>query len=160
MKREYPEHPIVGVSAVVFVDKSVLLVRRKQEPSKGHWSLPGGAVELGEGILDALARELKEELSIAVSVGGLVGVFDKIFHDHKNQVQYHYVLVDYWGWLVEGNPSPASDVSEVLLVPLDELDEFDADKELKDTIWKAYGAWREVFERGTKPRIPHPGKIN
>ena len=147
MKREYPERPIVGVSAVIFVDKSVLLVRRKQEPAKGQWSLPGGAVELGEGILEALARELREELSVNIVVGGLVGVFDKIFHDHKNQVQYHYVLVDYWGWLVEGKPTPASDVSEALLVPLDELGGFDVDQELKATIRKAYGAWQESLDR-------------
>ena len=138
MKREYPERPIVGVSAVIFVDKSVLLVRRKQEPAKGQWSFPGGAVELGEGILEALARELREELSVKIAVGGLVGVFDKIFHDRKNQVQYHYVIVDYWGWLVEGKPTPASDVSEVLLVPLDKLEEFDVDQELKETIRKAW----------------------
>lgn len=146
MKREYPDHPIVGVSAVIFVDKSVLLVRRKQEPAKGQWSLPGGAVELGEGILEALARELREELSVKIAVGGLVGVFDKIVHDHKNQVQYHYVLVDYWGWLVEGKPTPASDVSEALLVPLDELEEFDVDQELKETIRKAYGVWQERLD--------------
>ena len=146
MKREYPERPIVGVSAVIFVDKSVVLVRRKQEPAKGQWSLPGGAVELGEGILEALARELQEELSVKIAVGGLVGVFDRIFHDHKNQVQYHYVLVDYWGWLVEGNPSPASDVSEALLVPLDELEEFNVDQELKDTIRKACGVWQESLD--------------
>jgi len=146
LKREYPERPIVGVSAAIFVDKSVLLVRRKQEPAKGQWSLPGGAVELGEGILEALARELREELSVKIEVGGLIGVFDKIFHDHKNQVQYHYVLVDYWGWLVEGKPTPASDVSEALLVPLDELEEFDVDQELKETIRKAYGAWRESLD--------------
>lgn len=146
MKREYPERPIVGVSAVIFVDKSVVLVRRKQEPAKAQWSLPGGAVELGEGILEALARELQEELSVKIAVGGLVGVFDKIFHDHKNQVQYHYVLVDYWGWLVEGTPTPASDVSEALLVPLDELEEFDVDQELKETIRKAYGVWQERLD--------------
>jgi len=146
MKREYPEHPIVGVSAVIFVDKSVLLVRRRQEPAKGQWSLPGGAVELGEGILEALARELQEELSVKIAVGGLVGVFDKIFHDHKNQVQYHYVLVDFWGWLVEGTPTPASDVSEALLVSLDELEGFDVDQELKKTIKKAYDAWQKSLD--------------
>ncbi len=146
MKREYPERPILGVSAVIFVDKSVVLVRRKQEPAKGQWSLPGGAVELGEGTLEALARELQEELSVKVEVGGLVGVFDKIFHDHKNQVQYHYVLVDYWGWLVEGDLTPASDVSEALLVSLNELEEFDVDQELKETIRKAYGAWQKSLD--------------
>ena len=143
MKREYPEHPIVGVSAVIFVDRSVLLVLRNQEPARGKWSLPGGAVELGESILEALERELREELSVKIAVGGLVGVFDKIFHDHKNQVQYHYVVVDYWGWLVEGHPTPASDISDALLVPLDELEEFDVDQELKETVRKAYGSWQE-----------------
>ena len=146
MKREYPEYPIVGVSAVIFVDKAVLLVRRKQEPAKGQWSLPGGAVELGEGILEALARELQEELSVKIAVGGLVGVFDKIFLDRKNQVQYHYVVVDYWGWLVEGDPTPASDVSETLLVSLDGLEEFDVDQELKETIRKAYSVWQESLD--------------
>jgi len=154
MKREYPEQPIVGVSAVIFVNKSVLLVRRKQEPAKDQWSLPGGAVELGEGILEALARELQEELSIKIGVGGLVGVFDKIFHDHKNRVQYHYVLVDYWGWIVEGNPRPASDVSDALLVPLDELEEFDVDQGLKEAIRKAHGAWRESLD--ADKGIPQP----
>jgi 8-oxo-dGTP diphosphatase len=143
MKREYPEHPIVGVSAVIFVEKSVLLVRRNKEPAKDKWSIPGGAVELGESILEALARELQEELSVKIAVGGLVGVFDKIFHDHKNQVQYHYVVVDYWGWLVEGHPTPASDISDARLVPLDELEEFDVDQELKETIRKAYGLWQQ-----------------
>jgi len=94
-----------------------------------------------------LARELQEELSIKIAVGGLVGVFDKIFHNHKNQVQYHYVIVDYWGWLVEGNPTPASDVSEALVDPFDALEGFDVDQELKETIRKAYGLWQESLDR-------------
>ena len=58
MKREYPERPFVGVSAVVFYEQSVLLARRKQNPGRGQWSLPGGVVELGETLLEALRREL------------------------------------------------------------------------------------------------------
>lgn len=137
MKREYPEHPIVGVSAVIFVGQSVLLVRRINDPGKGQWSLPGGAVELGEGLLEALERELWEELSIKIEIGGLVGVFDRIIHDRKNQVQYHYVLVDYWGWITKGHPRPASDINEVQLVSLEELEGFHIDRELKETILKA-----------------------
>ncbi|MDQ1336657.1 MAG: 8-oxo-dGTP diphosphatase, partial [Thermodesulfobacteriota bacterium] len=86
MKREYPGHPLVGVAAVIFHDASVWLARRDQEPSRGLWSLPGGLVELGETHLEALARELREELGIAITVGGLVGVFDKIFHDPEGRV--------------------------------------------------------------------------
>jgi len=144
MKREYPKHPLIGVSAVIFDDASVWLARRDQEPAKGLWSLPGGMVELGEGHLEALARELREELSITIAVGGLVGVFDKIFRDPYNRVQYHYVVVDYWGWIAEGRPAPASDVSDVLRVPLDRLDAFDLDRELLETIRTAEKAWRKT----------------
>ncbi|MBW1735261.1 MAG: NUDIX domain-containing protein [Deltaproteobacteria bacterium] len=143
MGREYPEYPIVGVSAIIFKDKAVLLVRRGQEPGKGRWSLPGGVVELGEGHLEALERELREELSIKIEVGGLAGVFDKIFRDGKNRVRYHYVVVDYWGWLVQGEPAPASDVSEVKVVPLEELEEFETDRALKKIIRRAYHAWQQ-----------------
>ncbi len=144
MKRKYPEHPLVGVAAVIFDDASVWLARRDQEPARGLWSLPGGMVELGERHLEALARELQEELSITIAVGGLVGVFDKIFRDTHNRVQYHYVVVDYWGWITEGRPTPASDVSDVLLVPLDRLDAFDLGRELIETIRTAEKAWREA----------------
>jgi ADP-ribose pyrophosphatase YjhB (NUDIX family) len=81
MKREYPEGPIVAVSAVIFLEGSVLLARRNQAPGRGQWSLPGGAVELGESHLEALKRELREEASINVEIGGLIGVFDRIVQD-------------------------------------------------------------------------------
>ncbi|MGB9499961.1 MAG: NUDIX domain-containing protein [Dissulfuribacterales bacterium] len=72
MKREYPERPVVGVSAVIFHKQSVLLARRKQNPGRGQWSLPGGVVELGGTLLEALRRELLEEVSITIEVSGLV----------------------------------------------------------------------------------------
>ena len=143
MRREYPEHPLIGVAAVLFDDASVWLARRDQEPSKGVWSLPGGLVELGETHLQALARELQEELSITISVGGFVGVFDKIFRDDQGRVRYHYVVVDYWGLITQGRPTPASDVSEVVRIPLEKLDTFDLDRELIKAVRIAERAWRE-----------------
>lgn len=142
MNREYPEHPLVGVAAVVFDGDSVWLARRNQEPSRGRWSLPGGLVELGEGHLQALERELKEELGIALSVGGLAGVYDKIFYDPEGRVRYHYVVVDYWGWISQGCPTAASDVSEVRKIPLAHLDGWGLDRELLITIRTAETAWR------------------
>ncbi|MFH1490346.1 MAG: NUDIX domain-containing protein, partial [Pseudomonadota bacterium] len=99
MKREYPESPIVGVGAVIFKDNKVLLVKRAKEPGKGLWSLPGGALELGESLVDGLKREISEEVSIEIEVGGLVRVLDRILRDQEERVRYHYVIVDYWGWL-------------------------------------------------------------
>jgi ADP-ribose pyrophosphatase YjhB (NUDIX family) len=97
LKREYPKSPIVGVGAVIFDGASVLLAQRGQEPAKGTWSLPGGAVELGEKLVDALKREILEEIGIEIEVGGLVRVLDRIVRDGKKRIQYHYVIVDYWG---------------------------------------------------------------
>jgi len=149
MKREYPEHPLVGVAAVIFDEASVWLARRNQEPSRGLWSLPGGLVELGETHLQALSRELREELGITITVGGLAGVYDKIFRDPEGRIQYHYVVVDYWGWITGGRPTPASDVSEVCRIPLDQLDGFGLDRELLLTIRTAKTALRN--------RIPGAG---
>jgi 8-oxo-dGTP diphosphatase len=149
MKREYPEHPLIGVAAVIFDDASVWLARRNQEPSRGRWSLPGGLVELGETHLQALSRELREELGITITVGGPAGVFDKIFRDAEGRVQYHYVVVDYWGWITEGQPTPASDVSEVCKIPLGQLDGFGLDRELLLTIRTA--------ELALRNRIPGAG---
>jgi 8-oxo-dGTP diphosphatase len=137
LKREYPERPIVGVGAVIMDDQVVLLVRRKQEPGKGQWSLPGGVVNVGESLEEAIKRELLEEVSIQIEIGGLVGVFDRIIHDRQNRIQYHYVLVDYWGWTVSGNPKPGSDISAVQSVPLGELETLEIGSDLKDTILAA-----------------------
>jgi len=149
MKREYPEHPLVGVAAVIFDEASVWLARRNQEPSRGRWSLPGGLVELGETHLQALSRELREELGITITLGGLAGVYDKIFRDPEGRIQYHYVVVDYWGWITEGRPTAASDVSEVCRIPLGQLDGFGLDRELLLTIRTAETALRN--------RIPGAG---
>ena len=79
--RKYPDRPIVAVGAVILDGDRVLLVQRGQEPLKGEWSLPGGAVELGETLEEALVREVREETSLDVAVGPVVEVFDSIRRD-------------------------------------------------------------------------------
>ena len=64
MSRQYPKKPIVGVGAVILDDDRILLEQRKNEPSKGKWSVPGGLVELGESLEDAVVREVKEETGL------------------------------------------------------------------------------------------------
>jgi ADP-ribose pyrophosphatase YjhB (NUDIX family) len=94
--REFPPRPIVGVGAVVLDGDSVLLIRRGQEPLKGQWSIPGGAVELGERLDAAVAREVREETGLDVDVGPVVEVLDRIRpDDDPARPRFHYVLVDF-----------------------------------------------------------------
>ena len=113
--REYPTRPIIGVGGVVFLDGRVVLVKRRYEPLAGQWSLPGGAVEVGETLRDGLHRELREEIGIEARVGQLVELFDHITRDDGGRVRYHYVLADYLCHHVSGELRPGSDAEAVAL---------------------------------------------
>jgi mutator protein MutT len=93
--RLLPARPVIGVGAVVLDGDSVLLVQRGHAPLKGEWSLPGGAVELGETLAAALAREVLEETGIQIDVGPVVDVLDRLHRDEDGRLQFHYVVVDY-----------------------------------------------------------------
>lgn len=122
MGRHYPDQPVVGVAGVVLAGGRVLLVKRGSPPSQGLWSLPGGAVELGEGLRQACAREVAEETGLRVEVGPLVEVVERIFHDAQGRVEYHYVLLDYLcqGELID--PRAGDDAAEARWVELAALE--------------------------------------
>ncbi len=127
MRREYPEAPIVGVGAVVIDGTKVLLVRRSQEPLKGEWSLPGGALELGETLQQGVVREVLEETGLIVAPGGIIEILDRIILDRITQdeasarVRYHYVLIDFVCHVTGGVLGPATDAEEVQWVERDQL---------------------------------------
>ena len=122
--REYPDRPIVGVGGVIVDEGKVLLIRRKYEPLKGHWSLPGGMVEIGETLEAALTRELLEETGLAVDVGPVIEVFDRITQDEDRRVRYHFVLIDYLCWRADGALRAASDVDAAIWADPDDLAEY------------------------------------
>jgi len=89
--REYPSRPIVGVGGVVFVDGRVLLIKRRFEPLAGRWSLPGGALEVGETLAEGLAREMKEETGLDVKITELLGFKEVI----RPEFEYHTIIFFY-----------------------------------------------------------------
>ena len=123
--RAYPDRPFVGVGAVIVDDAArVLLVKRRFEPLAGQWSLPGGAVDVGETLQACVVREMLEETGLEVEVGPVIEVFDRIMHDADGRVQYHYVLVDYVCRPVGGTLTAGSDVADVAWVEAGALAEF------------------------------------
>ena len=119
--RRYPKRPILGVGAVIFEGDAILMVERGKEPLKGYWSLPGGAVETGERLCEAIAREVFEETSLMVEVGPLVEVFERLMPDASGDTEYHYVLLDYLCRVVAGTPEAGDDSSAVAWVRREEL---------------------------------------
>ena len=112
MQREFPSAPLVGVGAVIVEEGRVLLVRRGTEPLKGHWSLPGGLVELGEALSDGVKREVREETGLDVEPMELIELLDRI-HREADRVRYHYVIADYLCRVTGGTLLAASDADAV-----------------------------------------------
>jgi len=128
----------VGVGAVVFRGEEVLLVRRGQEPQKGSWSLPGGAVEVGETLTQAVLRELAEETGITADLLGVTAVLDRIYAEESGAVAYHYVLVDFAGEYRGGELRPGSDITEARFFPVTALPQEDLPPFTADVIRRAW----------------------
>ena len=138
MSRDYPERPIIGVAAVVIENDRIALVRRGRPPAYGQWSLPGGAVELGETLEKAVVREVSEEIGLEVEVLELVAILDRIFLDKDGQVQFHYVLLDFLCRRTGGKLLASSDAISCAQVPVSALAGYKLTKETREVINRAY----------------------
>jgi 8-oxo-dGTP diphosphatase len=105
------ERPVPAVSALIVDQGRVLLVKRGSEPNKDLWSLPGGAVELGETIKDALIREVREETSLEIEPTDVAGVRD-VISEGPEGIDFHYVVITFRARVTGGELAAGSDAAE------------------------------------------------
>ena len=125
MKRLYPNQPIVGVGTIIICNGKLLLEKRKNEPGKGKWSVPGGLVDLGESVEQTVIREVKEETGLEVEKPEHIDVVDNIIRDENGRVKYHFVIIDYFMRLKGGTLKAASDAEELKWVSLNDVEKYD-----------------------------------
>lgn len=143
VNRRYPAAPLVGVGVVVFNHQGeVLLVKRGKPPRAGEWSIPGGLIDLGERLTDAARREVTEECGITIAIGGFVATFEPILYDAAGEIEYHYVLIDYWATHIAGEAIAHDDALAVVWTPTAGLAEFALRSETTKVILDAYTAWQ------------------
>lgn len=107
-----PERPCLAVSAAIVRDGEVLVVRRARAPMQGLFTLPGGKVEGGETLTEAVQREVREETGLVIEVGGLAGYREAIVRDQADRVQRHFVILAFAARWLAGEPRPNEEIAE------------------------------------------------
>jgi 8-oxo-dGTP diphosphatase len=136
MKREYPEHPWIGVGAVIVRDRRALLIRRGQAPLLGEWSLPGGVLECGETLREAAIRETQEETGLTVEVAEMLGVYERVIRSDDGRVRYHYVMIDFLCRPVSGEAKAGSDAAQLGWFCREELAALGMTRDATDVVMK------------------------
>jgi len=147
MTRTYPQAPVCAVGAIVFRGDAVLLIQRGKPPAQGKWSIPGGAVRLGETLGDAVTREVREEVEMDVKPLWVGKVVDRIYTDSEGKIAFHYVIVDYVCEARAGQPQAGSDASDAGFFEIQKLDEMDMTEGTAEVIREVERRWRAMSER-------------
>lgn len=126
----YPSHPFVGIGVVVWRGDNILLVRRKNPPAQGQWGLPGGKQQIGETIMEAAVREVREETGIDIVPLNIITALDCISRDAAGRIEYHYTLVEVTAEYFEGDAKAADDALDVRWASLEEVEQLCVWKEI------------------------------
>jgi ADP-ribose pyrophosphatase YjhB (NUDIX family) len=116
MSRHYPDRPYLAVSAAIIRDGNVLIVRRARPPAEGFYTLPGGGVETGETLAEAIVREVREETAMQIEPVGLAGYREAIMRDTDGKVARHFVILPFAARWVAGEPRLNTELSDALWV--------------------------------------------
>jgi 8-oxo-dGTP diphosphatase len=119
--RTYPTRPYLAVSAAIFRDDRVLIVRRARPPAHGLYTLPGGGVELGETLEQAIIREVREETGLAITPLALVGFREAIARDAAGNVERHFVILPFAARWIAGEVALSEELAEAHWRKPDEL---------------------------------------
>jgi 8-oxo-dGTP diphosphatase len=110
--RSYPERPFLAVSAAIVRDGQVLLVQRARPPASGLYSLPGGVVEVGETLTEAVVREVREETSLTIEPVALAGFRESILRDADGRIERHFVILPFAARWLAGEPRLNEELSD------------------------------------------------
>jgi len=142
--REYPDRPILAVGTIVVKDGCVLLARRGKQPSYGLWSVPGGAVHLGEEVKAAALREIREECGIDVRLTDVIEIVERMVRDADGRIRYHYVIVDYLALWVDGDLTPSSEVLEARWVPPGDFPQYEMTRGSAEVVLRMLQAGKQA----------------
>ncbi|HEX4407759.1 MAG TPA: NUDIX hydrolase [Xanthobacteraceae bacterium] len=135
--RTYPTRPYLAVSAAIFRDGKVLLVRRARAPAYDLFTLPGGGVELGETLVQAVIREVREETALKVAPVELVGFREAIVRDAQDRVERHFVILPFVARYVSGDVALNEELTEARWVTPDEVAAFRTTEGLSQVVMAA-----------------------
>jgi 8-oxo-dGTP diphosphatase len=137
--RTYPARPFLAVSAAIIRDGRVLLVRRARPPADGLFSLPGGLVETGETLTDAIKREVAEETGLTIDPIALAGFREAIMHDKDRRVERHFVILSFAARCSSGEFLLNEELSEARWVNWEELARLPTTDGLAGIVEAAFG---------------------
>ena len=141
--RSYPDRPYLAVSAAIIKDDRILIVRRARSPSQGLFTLPGGAVETGELLEEAVAREVREETGLTVAPIGLAGYREAIVRDPDGRVERHFLILAFAARWVAGEPTLSEELAEARWLKPEELSGLRTTEGLADIVASAFERLRQ-----------------
>jgi ADP-ribose pyrophosphatase YjhB (NUDIX family) len=142
--RSYPERPFLAVSAAIVRAGRVLVVRRSRAPAEGLFSLPGGVVEIGETLIQAVIREVREETRLTIEPIGLAGFREAITRDRDDRVERHFVILPFAARWLAGEPILNEELSEAHWLRPAELTGLPTTPGLAEIVATAFGLLPEA----------------
>jgi ADP-ribose pyrophosphatase YjhB (NUDIX family) len=142
--RAFPDRPYLAVSAAIIDDGRVLLVRRARPPVQGVYTLPGGVVESGETLTEAIVREVREETALVIEPATLAGYREMITREPGGRTERHFVILCFAARLTSGKAEPNDEIEEIRWCRPDELDQLETTDGLADIVAAAFAVLAET----------------